>query len=268
MTTLPKKNLAIAVSLIVLFFLAFNFILPSEGLKNFFYKSSSGAQRSFWEKSQAAIAFSRSYFFSWQLGQENQKLAAENQQMASKIAELDFLARENDSLRQAMELGLKEKFVLSPCQLVSKESSGDFVIVNAGKNQGIAPDQVVISQDGVLIGRVEQAYDDFSRVMLISDSKSAADVEVQGKDFYALAKGQGGSKISLDLVDKDKDVKEGDLIFTSALGGVFPSGIAFGRVSKVQKQAAASFLQVDVDPLFELDSLRYLFVIKNFKPLK
>jgi cell shape-determining protein MreC len=38
----------------------------------------------------------------------------------------------------------------------------------------------VISQDGVLIGRVDQAYDDFSRVMLISDSKSAADVEVQG----------------------------------------------------------------------------------------
>jgi len=268
MTNFSKKNLTIAVSLIILFFLTFNFILQPEGLKNFFYKSSSGVQRSFWEKSQAAIAFSKSYFFSWQLGEENQKLASENQQLASKVAELDSLTRENDSLRQALDLGLKEKFVLSPCQLVSKESSGDFVIINAGKNQGIMPDQIVITQDGVLVGRVDQTYDDFSRVMLVSDSKSAVDVEVQGKGFYALAKGQGGLKISLDLVDKDKDIKEGDLIITSALGGIFPSGIALGKVSRVQKQAAASFLQVDVDPLFKLDSLRYLFVIKNFNPLK
>ncbi|MFA5747135.1 MAG: rod shape-determining protein MreC [Candidatus Paceibacterota bacterium] len=267
MTTSPKKNLAIAVSLIVVFFLTFNFILKPEGLKNFFYKNSSGVQRSFWDNGQAAIAFGKSYLSSWQIGQENQRLIAENQKLAGRIAELDPLARENDSLRQALELGLKEKFVLSPCQLVSKETSGDFVNVNAGKNQGIEQGQVVISQEGVLVGRVEQAYDDFSRVMLISDSKSAADVEVQDKGFHALARGQGGLKISLDLVDKDKDIKEGDLVITSALGGIFPPGIAFGRVSSAQKQAAASFLQVDVDLLFELDSLKYLFVIKNFKPL-
>lgn len=267
MRTLPKKNLVISAIFIFLFFLAFNFLLKPEDLKNFFYKNSSGVQMSLWEKSQAALSFSRSYLFNWQIGQENQKLSEENQRLAGRVAELESLARENESLRQALETDLKEKFVLSPCQLVSKETSGDFIIVNLGRNQGISADQVVMSQEGVLVGRIDEIYDDFSRVMLVSDPKSAADVEIQGKGFYALAKGQGSLKISLDLVDKDKDVQEGDMVFTSALGGVFPSGIALGRISSVQKQAAASFLQVEVEPLFNIDNLRYLFVIKNFKPL-
>jgi cell shape-determining protein MreC len=54
---------------------------------------------------------------------------------------------------------------------------------------------------------------------------------------------------------------------TSALGGVFPSGIALGKVVKIQSQAAASFLQIEVEPLFRMENLNKLFVIRNFKPL-
>lgn len=257
----------IAAVLIVLFFLAFNFIFNPAGLKNFFYKNSSSVQNFFWEKSQATIAFSRSYLSSYKLNEENKKLSSENQQLLSKVAELNILTEENNALRQALSLGLREKFVLAPCQLVSKESTGDFLVINIGKNKGVEAGQAVLSQDGVLVGKIDQVYDGFSRVIMISDAKSATDVEIQGKDFYALAKGQGSLKIVLDLVDKSKDVKEGDLLATSALGGVFPAGIALGKVAKIQSQAAASFLQIEVEPLFKIEKLNSLFVIRNFKPL-
>ena len=267
MTSLPKKNLVIAAILIVFFFLAFNFIFKPDGLKNFFYKNSSSIQSFFWEKSQATIAFSHSYLSSYKLDEDNKKLLSENQQLLSKVAEMNNLAEENNSLRQALDIGLGEKFILAPCQLVSKESTGDFLLINIGKNQEIEAGQTVLSQDGILVGKIDQVYDDFSRVIMISDAKSATDVEIQGKEFYALAKGQGNLKIILDLVDKNKDVKEGDLLATSALGGVFPSGIALGKVVKIQSQAAASFLQIEVEPLFRIENLNNLFVIKNFKPL-
>jgi rod shape-determining protein MreC len=267
MTRLPKKNLIIAAALTVLFFLAFNFIFKPDGLANFFYKNSSSVQNFFWEKSQATIAFSRSYLFSYKLDEDNKKLLSENRQLLSRVAELNILTKENNALRRALDIGLKEKFVLAPCQLVSKESAGDFLVINAGRNQGMEAGQTVLSREGILVGKIDRAYDDFSRVIMISDAKSATDVEIQGKDFYALAKGQGNLKIVLDLVDKNKDVKEGDLLATSALGGVFPAGIALGKVARIQSQAAASFLQIEVEPLFKIEDLNSLFVIKNFKPL-
>lgn len=268
MASLSKKKLVSGVFLLCLFFLVFNFLASEAVLRNFFYKISYPAQKSLWDSSQAAVSFSRSYLNSYQLGQENKKLASENRELTAKLSELDALAGENDVLRQALSLELKNKFVLSPCQLVSKDLAGDIITINFGKNQGAAVGQTVVSREGILIGRIEDVYDDFSRVIFISHTKSVTDVEFQEKKFYALAKGQGNLNISLDLVSNDKDVKEGDLLVTSVLGGVFPSGIPFGRVSSVQKQAAASFLQIRVKPLFELESLNQVFVIKNFKPLK
>jgi rod shape-determining protein MreC len=219
------------------------------------------------DKSQAAIAFSQGYFFSYKLEEENQRLLKQNQELLAKSAELAALSEENNALRQALDSGAKENFALFPCQMVLKESAGDFLMVSAGEKQGVKTGQVVLSQEGSLVGRVEEVYEDFSRIMLISNTKSAAGVEIEGKDFYALAKGQGNLKLILDLVEKNKNVEEGDLLATSALGGIFPSGIALGKVSKIQSQAAASFLQIEIEPLFRIENLNNLFIIKNFKPL-
>jgi len=268
MVSLSKKKLVSGVFLLCFFVLALNFFANAAVLRNFFYKISYPAQKSLWDGSQAAIAFSKSYLNSYQLGQENKKLASENRELTARLAELNALAGENDVLRQALSLELKNKFVLSPCRLVSKDLAEDVITINFGKSQGAASGQTVVSSEGILVGRIEDVYDDFSRVILVSHAKSVIDVEFQEKKFYALAKGQGGLNISLDLVSKDKDAKEGDLLVTSVLGGVFPPGIPFGKVSSVQKQAAASFSQIQIKPLFELESLSQVFVIKNFKPLK
>lgn len=267
MTKLPKKNLIFSAFFLVFFILAFNLFFNPDIFKNFFYKNSFSIQSFLWEKSQATIALSRSYFLSYKIEEENKKLLSENYALLAKNAELNFLIEENNALRQALNFEKKEDFILFPCRMASKESTGDFLIINAGKNQGAQEGHTVITMEGALVGRIEESYEDFSRVMMISSEKSAADVEIQGRDFYALAKGKGNSKLILDLVEKNKEVKEGDVLTTSALGGVFPSGIILGKVSKIESQAAASFLQIEIEPLFKLESLDNLFVIKNFKPL-
>jgi len=65
----------------------------------------------------------------------------------------------------------------------------------------------VITEEKVLLGRIEEVYRNFSKVMLISNKKSSFDAEVQGKDVTGLVKGRGNFNLILDLVPYEKKRK-------------------------------------------------------------
>ena len=78
-----------------------------------------------------------------------------------------------------------------------------------------------------------------------------------------MVKGKGGFEVSFDLVPKDKEISEGDLIVTSALGGVFPQGFLVGEIKGVRKSDVEQFQTAEIKPGFNLENLDYLFVITN-----
>jgi len=139
----------------------------------------------------------------------------------------------------------------------------DSILINKGKNDGVRKDFPVILADKILIGKVADVYDSFSRVALITNKDSAIDVEVQG--LFALAKGQGNLKMILDLFPKDKELNEGALVCTSALGGIYPSGLVVGQVRNIKKLDNEAFIRADIEPAFNLSQLDRVFVIKTAK---
>jgi len=224
-------------------------------------------QSFFWDAGQNISCFFKGFLFADRLTKENEVLLKENQKLFAEIAQFKSLEKENEVLRNALGLNLKEDFDLVLSQVISKDPWQDYLLINAGKNEGLKENLPVITPERILLGRIDKVYDDFSRIILVSNTKSIIDVEIQDRDTYGLAKGEGGFKVLLDLLPKEKEVREDDIVVTSVLGGSFPQGILLGQLKNIEKQASAPFQRAEILPFFNLQNLNYVFIIKNFETL-
>ncbi len=253
-----KKRLLVLFILLVVFGVLGLF---SSQVKSFFYNKSLNLQFMFWQSGQA-----------WKTDEEIKKLIEENHNLLSQLADLETTQNENEFLRQALGLGLEKEFDLIMAQATAKNvftfkgaTFEDSILINKGKEDGIRKDFPVILADKILIGKVVEVYDSFSRVVLISNKDSMIDIEIQETGIFALAKGEGNFKIALDLFPKDKELKEGALAYTSALGGIYPSGLVLGQIRNIKKIDNEAFINANIEPAFGLAQLDRVFVIKTAK---
>ena len=115
-----------------------------------------------------------------------------------------------------------------------------------------------ITEQKVLVGRIKEIYDKFSKVMLISQKDSSFDAE------FGIVRGQGNLKLLYDLIPKEKEIFQGDIVVTSALGGIFPQGLLVGKIRKVKKNDVESFQQAEIQPGFNVSQSERLFIILDF----
>jgi len=122
----------------------------------------------------------------------------------------------------------------------------------------------VVTEQKILLGRISEIFENFSRVILISNKESSFDAKVSGTDVTGIARGRGGSKIEFDLVPQDKALEVDDLVVSSSLGGIYPEGLLAGVVSKVSRNDVTPFYKAEIVPLFDLQKTVAIFVILNF----
>lgn len=250
-----KRLFGLLIIIIILVFLN----IFSDGIKSFFYNKSAGLQLTLWQ-------FGRTQ----KTTEEVNELKEENQKLLSDLAELENLKKENQFLREALDLGMDKEFDLILTDVTAKNTFTlkgiifeDSVLINKGRNDGVRKDFSVILQNKVLIGRVAEVYDSFSRIVLITSKDNMIDVEVQDTETFALSKGEGGFKMSLDLFPKDKELKEDALVYTSSLGGIYPSGLVIGKIKNVQKVDTEPYTNAEIVPSFDLSQLGRVFIVKT-----
>ncbi len=253
--TTKKRLFGLLIIFIILIFLnAF-----SNNIKSFFYDKSSGLQSILWQlgKSQKTT-------------EEIDKLKEENQKLLSDLAELENLKKENQFLREALDLGMDKEFNLILADVTAKNTFTlkgiifeDSILINKGKDDGVRKDFPVISQNKILIGKIAEVYDSFSRIILTTDKDNMIDVEIQDTETFALSKGEGSFKMSLDLFPKDKELKEDALVYTSSLGGIYPSGLVVGKIKNVKKIDNEPYTNAEIIPSFDLSQLGRVFIVKT-----
>lgn len=253
---------AIVLIIICLYFL--NLEPASRGVKNFFYSISYPIQKWFWDKGIQISDFAGSIFEGSDLKEENKKLKLENQELVNKTIEIEKLEEENKALRIVLGLGLEKEFELKISQAIGKDMSNDFLIINKGAKHGIEFGLPVITEQKILIGKVNQVYESISKVQLLTSKSISFDVKILGKEAYGLARGAGNFKLSIELIPREKTIQITDKIITSALGGNFPAGFLVGEVKNVKKSDIAAFQEVEAIPAFELGELNNLFIITDF----
>jgi len=237
----------------------------SGGIKNFFHSLSAPLQEYLWVKGSALSGFFEIFSRVEEVKKENESLRKENENLLVEKMALGECKEENVSLRRALGLELQKDFVLLSANPIAKDVFADFIVVNKGSADGMVFDAPVVTDEKVLVGRVIEVYEHSSRIQLTTAKGNSFDVEIMDRDTYGLAEGQGNFNLMLKLVPRDKEIAEGDRVFTSLLGGNFPQGLLVGEVKGVKKADVTSFQEADITPAFNINFLENLFIITNFR---
>ncbi len=253
----------ILISLVIILIISVLSFFQKE-VKNLFYFISSPIQKSFWRTGQGIGNFFKAVSKIESFEKEKQELETKNTQLLSENIQLKELKKENEILREALSLQLQKEFKLKTAEVISRDSSQDFILINKGSKDGIKKDMPVITQKKALCGRVFEVYEDFSKIMLITSASSSFDAKISENDIFGVVKGKGNLSLDLTLIPKDKEIKTGDLVITTTLGGIFPKGLLIGEIKEVKKSDVEPFQSANLKPFFDIQDLEIVFLIASF----
>ncbi len=197
------------------------------------------------------------------LQQENEDLKARLLILERRALKYAALAAENNELRRLMNSSevLDDRVIVGEVVGVSPDPFSHEVIINKGRSDGLRTGQAVLDAQG-LMGQVVQTSQITSRVLLVSDSSHAVPVEVVRNGLRAILLGTGDTS-TLDLVHvpDTADIREGDLLVSSGLGGRFPRGYPVAEVSLIDKEPGEPFVAIEAVPRAQLNQSRLVLVV-------
>ncbi len=256
----PTKNKILIFLIVFVFIFSLNFFKGE--VKNFFYSVSAPLQKALWEAGDNTSDFFIGIFQGKKLIQENDALKQKVQELLSENSSLIELKTENEFLRESLNLGLEKYFQLKMADVIGKDITGDSLMINRGKKDGITEGNPVITSQKVLVGRIGEVLDNFSKIVLISDKNSSFDAKISDSEIYGVVKGKGHSEARLELIPKEKEMKIGDIVLTSSLGGIFPKDILIGEISEVQKSDVEPFQAAKIEIYAKIQNLKTVFIIQ------
>ena len=187
-------------------------------------------------------------------------LKKENEKLKNNKNKSEFLELENSQLRVLINEQISSnKNLISARVMLDKQSPylNSFVI-NTGNNKGIKNGMAVMNGNN-FIGRIVDVNYFSSRVLLISDFNSKIPVLIEPSANHAILGGHGNKKPTLEYLPENHKVQNGDKVYTSGKGGVFPPGMPIGEV-KIQDDI------IKVFPFSDLDQITFVSInIENTK---
>ena len=200
-------------------------------------------------------------------------LLDERDQLAAEAARIASLEREVAELQATLDLRATTSFSTVAAQVVARDFAIDrrYVILDVGSADGVKVGDVVIGAGASLAGRVVQVSDQSCQVRLLTDPEFSVTSEVASTGAIGQVRGRAANPLAFDDVDAQRQVLVGAEITTSGielsptLRSAFPRGLSVGRVVAVNSIASAVLQSADVQPTLDLDSVRTLLVILNYR---
>jgi rod shape-determining protein MreC len=204
------------------------------------------------------------------LKKENERLREEQLVHQTRLLKLAALEKENIRLRALLENSFKlgEQVLVAELLSVNTAPYEHIVVVNKGTRFGVHPQQPVLDANGV-VGQVFRALPFSSEIMLITDPNHAIPVQVNRNGLLTIAVGSGQlNRLVLPFLPGNADIRPGDLLITSGLGGTFPQGYPVAVVDEFTSQPNKAFATITATPKALLDRNRELMIVwSNSKPV-
>ena len=198
-------------------------------------------------------------------------LAAENRSLKERIAELEG---ENAALHETQinynrlrdDLGFvkgdgKPRIA---ADVIARRADPKFdtLLISRGSQDGVKPNSVVVSRNG-LVGRVFEVTPGTASVLMLTDQKSGVGARVQREESRAVGVCEGDNSAVLMMLglSSEADIKKDDVIVTSGLGGVYPKGLVIGTVLDVKADEGNVGKVVRVKPRVDFDHLEEVYVL-------
>jgi rod shape-determining protein MreC len=199
------------------------------------------------------------------LTEQNQRLREDLLLANAKLNRMAAVAEQNERLKELLDTrhSLKLKVQLARVVGVDLGAYRHRLLLDVGARQGVRPGQPVIDAHGVM-GQIVQVLPTTSVVMLVTDPDDAVPVVVERTGLRTVAYGsRDGGQLTLPDIPRAADVKAGDRLITSGIGGRFPPGFPVGEVRAVAPSSTGMFLEAHARPSADLDRSQDVLVLHD-----
>jgi len=185
-----------------------------------------------------------------------------------RLQQVEQLLQENKQLRELLELRQAFSGPSKPVQVLyaTSDAYSDRVVVDRGQLAGIEPGSAVIDAAGVF-GQVTRVYPLISEVTMLTDRGQSIPVMNARTGTRHVANGDPntlGGALELKFVPAGADMKQGDLLTTSGIDGVYPAGLHVGTIVQIDRRVDSSFARVHAKPM-AVSRGRHLLVLTPVK---
>jgi rod shape-determining protein MreC len=197
------------------------------------------------------------------VNEENQRLRQALVESSIQIYGIEEIKRENSRLRAILGFEPPAGYRLLPAKVVATigEKIPISATINRGKVDSVYINQTVINQQG-LVGRVIAVGDFTATVQLLTDPANRCAARVSDTREMGIVKYLPSDGLMLDNFPVEGSIKEGDVIISSGLGGVYPAGLVVGVVSEAERPNDRPFYDVIITPMANFNSLEEVFLLR------
>ncbi|MEE9122977.1 MAG: rod shape-determining protein MreC [candidate division NC10 bacterium] len=203
--------------------------------------------------------------------QENRRLHEEIEALQTRFRVLEEARGENQRLKTLLGLRESLSFTVAPAGVVGKDATNWFhsVLIDRGSRHGIERHMAVIAPGG-LVGQVVEVTPSSARVQLITDPVSSVGALLQSSRVTGLLVGAQSGRIRIKYLPVRAEVRAGEVVVTSGLGGVYPKGILVGKVVAVDRRSGALFQEATVEPGIDFSRLEEVLIVtgKGSRPVR
>ena len=197
------------------------------------------------------------------------RLNAERLLTNARLQRLTALEAENARLRALLDARSRVRDEVRVAEIMAVDANPyeHNLIIDIGSRDGAYDGQAIVSADGV-VGQVIRTGLMTSQAVLISDTDHALPVEVNRNGLRTIAVGTGEiDRLDLPFLPNNADIRAGDLLVTSGLGGAFPAGYPVAVVDAVTRIPQEPFANVTAKPSAALDQVREVMLIWSAPPV-
>ncbi len=184
-------------------------------------------------------------------------------QQNSELQRLRAMQSENEHLRSLLGAAavLIQPSKLAEIMHVGRDPFTHKIVVNLGTQQGVTPGQAVVDDHGV-IGQVTRTYSFSSEVTLITDKELAVPVQIERNGLRAIVFGSGeDGTLELPYLPVNVDIREGDVLVTSGIDGIYPTGLSVARVRTVERKVDSPFAHIACTPTGGVEQHRQVLIM-------
>lgn len=204
------------------------------------------------------------------LKKENIELKKENLKLTGETAKLREVQKENESLKK--QLGFSEaickkeiciKWIMGKIIGRDPDNYGRYITVNLGEKNGVKEGQAATLSGGILIGKVAEVFNAYSKIMLVTSPQSSVNSLAQTTRANGVVIGKYSTGLKLEMIDQSEELINGDLVITSGLEEKIPEGLLIGKILNIEESANKVFKEADISLFFNPNHIEEIFIAAN-----
>lgn len=196
----------------------------------------------------------------------NEELEEEIQRLTAANAQLQILLEETRALlvQQTFITDLNLDSITARVIGQNPEPDIQAIILDKGSKHGVGLDMPLITEAGIMVGKISSVRPNSSEAIMINDSASSVSAVIQNEDkTQGVVVGEHGLSLTMDLIPQNHVVQVNDLVITGGVEPTIPRGLVIGKVNRVTTEPNSLFQTVRVQSLVKVDKLTIVSILRS-----